>query len=53
MCNTEQETNPSSSRENSPIEEQGSHDPNLDESGVRTNIESPPSAEEEKQPFPL
>ena len=35
----EPEANPSGSRGNSPIEKQGSQDPNLDESGVRTNTE--------------
>ena len=51
--NTKPETNPSSSRENSPIEKQGSQDPNLDEPGVQTNTKSLPSAKEEEKPLPL
>ena len=36
---TEPEVDPLGSRENSPIEKQGSQDPNPDESGVLTNTE--------------
>ena len=51
--NTKPETNPSSSRENSPIEKQGNRDPNPDEPGVQTNTKSLPSAKEEEKPLPL
>ena len=49
---TEIEANPSSPRENSPIEKHCSQDPNPNESGVRTYTKPLPSAEEE-QPMPL
>ena len=50
---TELEVDPLGSRENSPIEKQGSHDPNLDKPGVRTNTKTMPSTEEEKLSLPL
>ena len=49
----ELEADPSGSRENSPIEKQGSHDPNPNELGVRTTTKSMPSMEEEKLSLPL
>ena len=51
--NTKIEADRSSQRKNSPVDKQGSHNPNLDESSFRTNTRPLPSAEEEKQPMQL
>ena len=51
--NTKIEADRSSQRKNSPVDKQGSHNPNLDESSFRTNTRPLLSAEEEKQPMQL